>query len=251
MNKFKNGILLFISIFLTLSFSCQAQSQSSDSVSLREGSWALQFGIAANFTLTSFQGSTIGAKYQLSENNAIRGGITINGSTNNGTNSYSGAIGDTSEGTVPGSSSVKSATVSFVLQYLWYMHPNGPVHFYAGVGPSVSYGYSNNSSNISSLFRDAYNHGYWVQQLFTSNSTQWAIGGSAVAGVEWFACHWLSLHADYNESILYQWYSTSLNEDYRSLTNTNYIPYVLDRSGKTKGWALISGGVSFGLNIYL
>lgn len=249
MDKYKNRILLLILVSITFSFSCLAQSQSSDSVSLREGSWALQFGIAGNFTLTSFQGSTIGAKYQLSENNAIRGGITINGSTNDGPNSFSGSIGDTSDGTVPGSTSTKSATVFFVLQYLWYMNPNGIVHFYAGLGPSFSYSYSYNSSDNSYLY-SANNQGYWVREIYASNNIQRAIGGAAVVGVEWFACQWLSLHADYNEGVQYQWRSTSTNNE-RSSSNTNYTPYHLDSSGSTKGWTLSSSGVSFGLNIYL
>ncbi len=249
MEKLKDRILLIILVSITLSFSCLAQNKSSDSVSLSEGKWALQFGIAGNFTLTSFQGSTIGAKYQLSENKAIRGGITINGSTNDGPNSFTGSIGDTSNSTVPGSTSAKSATVSFVLQYLWYMNPNGIIHLYAGLGPLFSYSYSYNSSDYSYLY-NASNQGYWVREIYSSNSIQRAVGGAAVVGVEWFASQWLSLHADYNESVQYQWRSTSANNE-RSSSYINYTPFHLDTSGSTKGWTLSSSGVSFGLNIYL
>jgi hypothetical protein len=250
MNKYKNGILFFILLSTTLSFSCEAQCQSPDSVSLKSGLWALQFGIAGNFTLTSFQGSTIGAKYQLSENNAIRGGITINGNTSSGPSSSSGAIGDTGSGTVNGSSSSKSAGASFVMQYLWYMNPNGPVHFYTGFGPSVSYSYYQSSSDYFDL-DNINSHGYWVEDLYGNNSTQWGAGIAVSAGVEWFACKWLSLHADYNESIQYQWRSSSSSTNYRTSTYPGFIPENEEISGTTRGWALISSGVSFGLSIYL
>ena len=82
MKNHSKRILLLIFISTTVYFSSPAQSQSSDSNSLKDGIWALQFGITGNFTLISFQGSTIGALYRISEKNAIRGGITINGYTN-------------------------------------------------------------------------------------------------------------------------------------------------------------------------
>lgn len=250
MNKLKTGIMLFVSIIISTTFPCQAQSQYSDSLSLKEGSWALQFGIAGNFTLTSFQGSTIGAKYQLSENNAIRGGITINGSTVDGPYSYSIAIGDTNYGTSPGATSRKLGGVTLVLQYLWYMHPNGPVHLYFGLGPLISYNYSHNSTNSSSL-NYFYGQYIWIQVLNESTVSQWGLGGQAAIGAEWFACHWLSLHADYNEGVQYQWNSTSYKQNNSSPSNSNYKQFSSESSGSTKGWSLSSGGVSFGLSVYI
>jgi hypothetical protein len=252
MYKHFNRILLLVLVSMTVYFSSQAQS--SDSTFLKDGTWALEFGIAGNFTLTSFQGSTIGALYRISDKNAIRGGITINGSTNDGTTSNSGSLDDTSYGDAAGSSSTKSATVSFVLQYLWYMNPNGPVHLYAGLGPLVSYSYSNSSADYPST-QGIYNNGsgqqYWIHEKTSSNSTQWGAGGAGILGVEWFACRWLSVHADYNESIQYRWGSNSSNQDWSTLTYPNYAPAQSNTSGKSKGWAVNSSGVAFGLNIYL
>lgn len=256
MKNHSKRILLLIFISTTVYFSSPAQSQSSDSNSLKDDIWALQFGITGNFTLISFQGSTIGALYRISEKNAIRGGITINGYTNDGTTLNSGSNNDTSYGAGSGSNSTKSANVSFVVQYLWYMNPNGPVHFYTGLGPLVSYSYSKSSTDNPS--RDGYynnNSGtyqeYWITQLSTSNATQWGAGGSGVVGVEWFACRWLSLHADYNESIQYRWGSNSSSEESSSSTYPNFIPSQTNNSGTSKGWTLNSSGVAFGLNIYL
>ncbi len=251
MDKYKGKILLLVLAFTALTLTCQAQSQSADSSSLKCGTWALQFGIASNFTLTSFQGSTIGAKYQLSQNNAIRGGITINGNSSNGPGSFSGSIGDSSAGTVSTSSSVKSANISFTIQYLWYMNPNGPVHLYAGLGPAISYYYNHNYSENPFLNNNGNSSGFWIVEKYNSIRTLWAAGGAAVIGVEWFACRWLSLHADYNELIQYQWGSSSLVRSYSAAANSNYIPVNQSNSGTTKGWTLNSSAVSFGLNVYL
>ena len=73
--------LTLISLFLFGAFSTQAQEQAAEINSLKAGVWALQFGISSNFTLSSFQGTTISAKYQTSTTNAWRAGITLNGST--------------------------------------------------------------------------------------------------------------------------------------------------------------------------
>ena len=251
MNKYKSRILLLILVSLTLYFPSKAQS--SDSTYLKGGVWALEFGISGNFTLISFQGSTIGALYRISDKNAIRGGITISGNTNDGTTLSSGSNNDTSYGAGSGSSSMKSANVSFVIQYLWYMNPNGPVYFYTGVGPLVSYSYSENSTDnpfLSTIYNNGSTQGYWGQQLSTSNSTQWGVGGAGIVGVEWFTCRWLSLHADYNESIQYRWSSNSSSQD-NIPTYPNSIPSHTDNSGNSKGWTLSSSGVAFGLNIYL
>jgi hypothetical protein len=235
---------------MTVYLSSRAQNQSSDSTSFTKGAWALQFGIAGNFTLTSFQGTTIAAKYQLSDRNAIRAGITISGNTSDGSTSTSASVADTSDGTVPGGNSTNAATVSLVFQYLWYINPSGPVHFYVGLGPSFSYTHSNSSSDNFSLSRIS-TRGYWTRTTNASHSTQRAIGGAGIAGVEWFATRWLALHAGYNESFQYQWGSTSSNQDNSSSTYPNYIPYHIDNFGTNKGWVLSSSSVSFGLNVYL
>ncbi len=242
--------LIFLIVISTIAyFYSQAQDGSSERTPLEQGAWALQFGIGANFTLTSFQGTTIALKYQLSDKSAIRGGITISGSTSNGNNTASGFVADTSYGAVPENSSADASNVSFVLQYLWYMNPSGPVHFYLGLGPSVSYSYANSSSDNSTLTA-VKTHGYWVRTVSTSNSRQWGIGGTGVAGVEWFANQWLSIRAEYSEGIQYQWRSAAPSSDLSSPLYLTYVPTHSDVSGTTKGWSLTSGGVSFGLSIY-
>ncbi|MDE3058887.1 MAG: hypothetical protein KGJ59_13115 [Bacteroidota bacterium] len=243
-------IFSLLSIFASLCFSSHTIAQSLDSTALREGSWALQFGIAGNFSLVTFQGSTIAVKYQLSDRNALRGGITLYGNTSDGTNSLSGAIADTSDGTVPASNSSSAANVAVIFQYVWYLNPSGPVRIYNGLGPSVSY-YSYHSSTDNAYLDIINSSGYWVQAKYTSNSSQWGVGVAGMVGAEWFASRWLSLHAAYNETIQYQWRSTTSTEDRSSLSYPNYIPYRLDNTGTNKGWYFSYPNVSFGVNVYL
>jgi len=256
---------------MSVSIYLQAQDTSSERNSLKAGVWAMQFGISSNFTLTSFQGSTIAFKYQLSDKNALRVGITINGSTNSGNSAATGSVTDTSYGSIPENSSTDAANVSFVIQYLNYMNPSGPVHFYLGLGPSISYNYSHSSSdnsylNTSEFYDNGYHTlGYWERIVNKSNSNQWGIGLTGVAGVEWFACQWLSIRAEYSDGIQYLWRSststTDYSYDYSSLDSylNNYFPTYNynhfpnthnDNSGINKGWSLSSSGVSFGLSVY-
>jgi len=240
----------FILSFLTLcSHSTFAQAQPADSTSLREGVWALQFGISSNFTLTSFQGTTFAAKYQLSPMSAIRGGITLSGSTSTGNNTTSESVADTSYGTVPGNSTSNSSSVSFVLQYVWYAPPAGPVHLNAGLGPNFGYVHSRRASDFSGLYNVSSSE-IWLRTVSSSTSTQWSVGATASVGVEWFAVRWLSLHADYIEAIQYQWGSSSSNTEYTS-TSPLYEPSHTQSSGTSTGWILSNSSVGFGLNVYL
>ncbi len=244
MNKISKSYLYLFIVSLTISFASIARCQTSDSTSLREGAWALQFGIASNFTLTSFQGTTISAKYQLSARNALRGGVTISGNSSNGSSALSGTEADTSIGSTSGSSHSSGQTISFVAQYLWYLNPSGPVHFYTALGPSLSYSYSQSHSDNP---EDQEN--YLYHYIYSSSSAQHAAGVTGSAGVEWFACQWLSIRAEYNESIQYQWGSSTSSTDYSS-TYVGYVPYSSENSGTSKGWSLSYSSVGFGVSIY-
>ncbi|MGO9482423.1 MAG: outer membrane beta-barrel protein [Candidatus Kryptoniota bacterium] len=252
MYQYRSGLLFLILISISVSASAQTQDTSSERNSLKAGACALQFGIASNFTLTSIQGSTIAFKYQLSDRNAIRGGITISGSTSNGSTTVTGSVEDTSYGSKPESSTSDAASISLVLQYLWYINPAGPVHFYLGAGPSASYSYSRSSLdnfNLDIFYNGSNDQGVWEQETNTSYNHQWGVGATGVAGVEWFACPWLSIRAEYSEGIAYQWRPSSSTsaETYINYSNP---PSYNSTSGTTKGWSLSSSGVSFGANIY-
>jgi hypothetical protein len=222
----------------------QAQDTLAERNSLKAGACALQFGISSNFTLISFQGTTVSIKYQLSDKTAIRGGISVSGSTNNASGIVIGLNADTSIGFLPTNSSSSSQGISFILQYLWYMNPSGPIHFFVGLGPSVSYSYSKNNYDNPS---DAGSYLYVYAQ--SSSSTQWGVGATGSVGIEWFPSQWFSLRAEYGESLQYRWGSNNSTVEY-STTSVSNVPYHSENSGTSKGWSLSSSSVSFGLNVY-
>jgi hypothetical protein len=234
--------LLILSI--VMEFSSLAQNQSADTTSLSEGMWALQFGIAPNFTLTSIQGTSISAKYQLSTRNAIRGGMTISGYSNDGNSTTSGIYADTSIGSIPGSNSSNSLTIAFTGQCVWYANPGGAVHFYTALGPVISYNYAKSHSDNPYV-----EGGYFYHYVSSSSSKQWGIGATGSAGVEWFPSQWFSLRAEYGESLQYQWRSTASSTDYSYTPKVNPSSHS-ENSGTSKGWTLGGSAVSFGLSVY-
>ncbi len=243
MHNQRNRLLLFVMISMSVTVCLRAQDTLSERNSLKAGAWALQFGISSNFTLTSFQGSTFSIKYQLSEKTAIRGGISMSGATNDGNGIASGTNADTSIGSVPVNSSSSSQGVSFILQYIWYMNPSGPIHLFAGLGPSISYSYSQSKTEY------AENGLYLYDYIPSSSSTQWGAGATGSVGVEWFPSQWFSLRAEYGESLLYRWGSSSSMTDY-SGSYTGFVPSHSENSSTSKGWSLSSSSVGFGLNVY-
>ncbi len=238
-------------LFVLLCTGCTlARAQSSDSVALQPGRWALEFAIGGNFTLTSFKGSTIAARYQLSPERAVRAGVSISGNTNDGTTSTTAAIADTNYGTVPGSSSSTNVGAAIVCQYLWYTRSDVPVHFFVGIGPSVSYSHSEGSSAEFNLYQVNY-QGYWVHTSGSSKTDQTGLGAAGLAGVEWFANSWLSIHAEYNATIQYRWIKASSQREQDSATYPSFISDSQRSSTTSHGWNVSGSSVTFGLNVYL
>jgi len=226
---------------------------SADSTSMKQGAWAFQFGVAGNFTLTSFQGSTLALKYHCSDNRAIRAAITVNGNFTDGTDLQTGVLNDTGHSTASNDNVAHSSSVALAVQYLWYVNPADVVHFYAGFGPSVSYSRSHSEAIQGSLeSQDTYYYaqGYdWTQVNASSTSSQWGFGVRGVAGVEWFAVRWFSLRAEYGQSIQYQWTSTTATAQgvasYPISGNAS-----LQDKASSKGWVISPLGVSFGASVY-
>jgi hypothetical protein len=212
--------------------------------SLKEGAWALQFGIRNNFTLSAFQGATIAAQYHLSARTALRAGISLAGHIGDGTSLNTAFTADTSSGSHSYNSSGNSATVGVTIQYLWYANPQERVQFYAGIGPSVSYNHSHSEQDETA---GGQSFGSYSNSV-TSNQNTWYVGATGVAGVEWFPARWFSLHVDYSEVISYTWSSTK-STDKRSATISSP-PFAMDNTVSSKGWTISDNGVNFGLSIY-
>lgn len=188
--------------------------------SIVKGAWALQFSISSNFTLNSFKGAMLSAKYHLSATEAIRFGVTGDLSFYSTGGSYSSS--ETRNG----------QSFELVSEYLFYSRPRKEIFLFWGVGPIVQFARSHS------------------ERLYSSSSTtqvnqSWALGPSAVLGVEWFATKWLSLHAEYGLSALYIRSKTS--SEYRFSNNQP----VQSSYEIMKRWSLHSSPVRFGVSVYL
>jgi len=235
--------LLIFGISLT-----QAQEPAAETNSLKAGAWALQFGISSNFTLLSFQGTTVSAKYQTSTTNAWRVGISINGNDQNITGLQSPIQGDTFTSSGSNNSSNGYENILLRVQYLWYANSEGVTHFYIGAGPIV--GYSRNhydQQDISNSSSPTY--ASWLNQTRSSTVRSWSAGASAVVGVEYFPVRVFSLHAEYSSNLTYEQSKNESNA--RSVDNYGTLYTNGDNAtGSSHQWTLGNGGIYFGLSLY-
>ncbi len=237
------------SIVLSLLFLPASTSWSQDSMahanSLKPSSWALQFGISRDLTLSSFQGATISIKYHVTESNAWRIGLFVGGDLTNDNSASRQIQADTLFGNGSRVMSNKDFNTNLSLQYLWYIDPHAPVNLYLGAGPSFSYSFNRQDGDQATT-----NPGYYSTRTITNGSGhQWGVGIAGVVGVEWFAANWFSLHAQYGEALWYQWGSSSSTST-QTMSSGPSPSLVQTESASSKGWRLSNQSVFFGLSVY-
>ena len=166
-----------------------------------ERTWAVQFGIRNNFTLSSFQGGTISVQHNLSPASALRLGVTLNGAFNDGTSEdrYVNASNLTSMTSV--NNGGNSQTVGLDVAYLWYVNPGEVLLLYVGTGPHVSYNHSTGDQTMLGQASD----NTWQRTMSTATNTSWGMGDESVLGAEWYPARWVSLHAEYEFVIQHEW----------------------------------------------
>ena len=249
MTKTLNLILCIFVLSLMTPPVIWGQEQHEQSNSLREGAWAMQFAISSNFTLYSFQGGAISAKYHVSKTNAIRVGLTINGSDADNDNLTLPTSFDTTLHLISESTGGSRNSRDIVLnaQYLWYVNPEAIIHLFLGIGCLTEYGHSDYEDERVSFVSD----NSWIKSTRSNSDTWWAVGTSGVAGVEWFATSSFSLHAEYG--LVLQYRSTKGQSNSVGLSSNPLInPYYNNTksTGLEKGWVLDNGQSKFGLSVY-
>jgi hypothetical protein len=239
-------------IFTMAAVSCpgtvqvHAQEQPAEPNALHEGAWALQFGIGGNFTLTAFQGTSIAAKYHLSESNAVRAGVSLNANLrDNGSDGVSKVEGGGSGQINSLNARSVSATLSF--QYLWYAAPTGVVHFYVGAGPVISFSRETQDTDDTFISTGASLSSRREQRAW--RRTSWGLGAGGAVGVEWFPARWASLRAEYGDEIKYEW-GRSTTDQQSTTSAPGSTPSSSANSETSKAWLFNTLGVTFGLNIY-
>jgi hypothetical protein len=246
MNDFAKHVMLRVSTgLLLLVGTCPAYAQNSEGEpqlkrnSLTAGTWALQFQVGSNLTLTNFQGAIISIKRQLTPNQAIRLGVggSLSLADNTSLNSY--VQSDTSASATSSSGEGHSWNTTINLQYLFYANPEADVNMFFGAGVLGQYSRSyseaddiNSAPNVPSS-----------RSISSSESHATALGIAGLLGVEWFAFRSFSLHAEYGALLRYSWgESRSDNFSASGLHSST--------ARKSRGWD--SGGAStkFGVSVY-
>lgn len=212
----------------------------SDSVktSIAENAKCLQFRIGSNFSLSSFQGSTISYKKHTSVNRAYRVGITVSGGMSKDSRSYE-YINVTDSLHRDYNINNNDFSIAVNWQRLKYSR-SGNTYFYYGYGPNISYGldYQN---NLAEEFNTTEPEIIEEQDKRVLHGI--SVGATLLAGVEYFITASVSIHAEYSQGInyTYQWYKIirNYNED-----------LIRNDIRKTNAVSLNAGGARFGCSFY-
>lgn len=235
---------IILIVMLAASFGAgrvSAQTEESKaSNSLKEGSWALQFQISNNLTLTSFQGTAISGKYQSAPNSALRFGISIGIDGSKEDVDYRYFAADTMyRGNTAGTSRT-GQNIQIDVQYHVYPNPEDEVNLYFGFGPLVSLSRATRQIDDLDLLNPASSG-----RTFEQEGTTWSFGASGLIGAEWFASRRFSLHAEYGLSVRYS--TETVSEKSKNSTNTFY-DFKFERTSKR--WQISGNAVKFGLSVY-
>lgn len=211
----KLGLAALVVVCLPLPESRAQTSTEDRSVgSLRSGDWALQFQIAENFLLTSFDGLMISLERHWSPRSALRFGVDSDvGSTDQ--DSRMDAAADSLVSSVSsrsGSSDSESATLK--IDYVSYSNPEGRLHFYWAAGPNVTFSRSH-AEQVSTSTR-----GDWVSTFReTTEGHAWGTALAGALGVQWFATRGLGFLAEYGASAGYDFGKASTVRTSESTTS--------------------------------
>lgn len=239
----KKTLLLTILFFITSAATSFAQTDHSEGQYLSDSSRALQFQIGSNFTLNSFQGSTISFKYHLSRTSAFRAGLSIDLSSTDGEGNSGSFISDTVSSIADQNSDMSSYMVQFRTQYIYNINPGSKFLLYTGAGPLFGYDKSQGKSETEYQYpRQAP-----IKSISDQKRTMGYAGISGLMGVEWFASSGISLSAEYGLDIRYFW---TKQEQTQQNLQINSSKVRNTTSIKSTGWEIYGNFVKFGLTVY-
>ena len=220
--------IALLTLLLTVPLSASAQQDSSP---IKADARALVFSIDPNFTLGSFEGSTISYKRHRSESAAVRVGLSFSGG-------YSAFDQDRDASNLDQEGDNANAGVSASLYFLRYTRSRTSVHLYYGAGPTFSAGRS--SGDVTTE--------YGIDGDVTQAQRFVLVGAgvSGIVGVEWPATDWLSVLAEYGQTVRYSYTHTTNEIDFQN--NSDNDNKAFSRSDHTISTG--PSGVRFGLSVF-
>ena len=242
--------LLSIVIFIFAVSLCAAQDTvSAAPAPVKARCWTLEFGIAPNFTLTSFQGTAVSLSRSISDFQKIRIGVSTSlaATSNDADEIYYAAdtvVNKTMQADENGNNSIR-----LTVQYLTYASPHSAVSLYAALGPLAGITWGSRESNR--------NYFYVGGNLNVSNNSdtqkEYFAGMLGSLGAEWFFSEKISLHAEYGVTGTYSWYK----DNYTTSDRSTYTPSSTTNSSRREysvsfsGWSLQAQNILFGLSVML
>jgi opacity protein-like surface antigen len=245
MKRFLLGTVLLLSIASSASV---AQDTLSTNNSRRvKDAWTMEFGIASNFTLSTFQGTAISVSRYISDYQKIRIGISTSLTSSTNTRQELNFYADTLANKSNLNDNNGFNTVQLTLQYLTYASPAEQISIYFAFGPVAGITWSSYDN------QQEFTNVWWNYSKNNSGEKQkqYSVGLLGSCGVEWFFSERMSLHAEYALSIQYNWE----NYEVTSKGQTTYINNPPSPSNRTErtisshSWSLQPRYVLFGLSV--
>ena len=198
------------------------------------GEQSVQFTVSNNLTLGAFQGQMFSYQRFLSDTRAIRvaGGLYLDLNEEELEVDYEG-------GAVSGSADVSTWSHSGTVKVqLMFYRGDGPIRFFWGAGPKVTFTDIHSESVDYSPYGDELSFVY-----YTGDIDAWGFGLQGFAGVEWFISDMFSLHAEYGVSGMY-----TLRDDVGQRVYSHDPDSNRRVSSKIRSPEFDSDGVRFGLS---
>ncbi len=214
------------SLILASAFS---QERSDAATDAQKPNWALQFQINDNFSLTSFQGSTISLNKCLSNNRSFRMGLSLN--TTFKDYDMTCPVLDNED------KSENNFHFLLTTQYIKNYKNRNKVTPFFGFGPAVQFNYDNEKNTFGTSSRTSV------------KTTSWGMGISGVIGVEYFIRNNLGLLAEYGSNLMYNRSKTEDITEIRRGENNKFVT-TEDIDEKTTTIDFSPALVKFGLSIY-
>jgi len=229
-------ILLILFAHISTSFSQNTVQEDSSFSYFSKGLKAIQFSINENFSLRTFQGNFISAKYHLNDNKAIRLGISLNARHTDGKSESEDMFDE---------SKTQNYYLNLRGHYLDYIVTSKRVNIFWGIGPYLTYRYDHRDDKQEITASDT----LYSTSFNERNSDDYHMGVSLSAGAEIFITHYLSLHAEYS-SIIYYRYNTA--EIFREtiFTDPNTEDNITRKKLRSHGYYISSDQLLFGLSVY-
>ena len=181
-------VLMAVAALLSVPAAVLGAGRYSPAASGLAGMQAVQFSVGSHLSLSEFQGQMFSYQRFLTDSRAIRvaGGLFLD--LNDGDVDVEFYSGDHTGSAEP-SSWYHRGTLK--VQMLFY-RGDGPLRFFWGAGPKVTYSDSHSEAVHYSVYDDELFFSYHTHDI-----DRWELGLQGFAGVEWFMNEMFSLHGEY------------------------------------------------------